>query len=1412
MTRVFGLIGCACLLTAVSFAYNAGQAQEDPFQGFMAAGDGLGGQASGGSVRQRVDQLMVKARAAHRQGQIAEAVRLAKSAQSLARQFAVTFEATEITPDQLIAEWQRALPDESLLNPGSGDTMSAASRKKYATLLLSQAQQAFEQGDIMAAAQKTQEAAKLEVVYSPFEITPEQMMVEIERKGKMNPAFAQAPIVAKPAASQPNPFAQPVNVTASGHPTATMTPNDAQDQAKKLLASAQKMIELGRFEEARTLALQARTIPAEYSLWDVRPEHILSEIERQSGNRLLTSPEKAVVSNDPFNPAPSAPQTSAGQEQKQLAQQWLKQAREHLDAGEVEKAQAAVAKAEGVNAAYGLFDERPELLAADINRLQRQQTIATNGGTPENFQAPTVWTQQAPGSAVQAPAAFPVAANAQPAPAGSAPRNWDQMIQPSAVEARQGVTSANEEIVSLSADEAYQTGLDKLRAGQRNEAYEYFKTAYKGQDELSSYQRQQLQSFLRDLTPRGTRGIQLASNESGSQADAFDPEINSAMQKQSVEFDRLRTEVQNAIYKAEMTRERNADDALSLIDSAITSVESSSLPAEQASMLMSSLQRSRESIESYMAQRKPLIDMQRSNEEVKGQIAKERAYELRVEQEMADLVEEFNRLMDERRFAEAGVLAKQAKDLDPENPTSELMVWKSKFASRVDSNDRMRDAKEEMFWSTLNDVEESLAYDVVGDNPIKYKNAKDWRELTDRRAKYKGGTQRNQTDEEKKIQNSLNQPISLHFDRKPLVDVIRHIQTVAAINIAIDEIGLTEEGITSDAPVSMNVDGIKLKNALALLLEPMNLDYAVKNEVLSISSRMRQQGALVNIVYDVADLVVPLKMLNTSTHNPYGTLGGAQMSVPMGGMAQPFGNALAQVGDPAAAVGGMMGTGMASAANPMRVPAQESTDFGSLTDLITGTIDPHTWDEYGAGGQGTLKSHDSTLSLVIRQTQKVHDEIADLLEQLRRLQDLQVTIEVRFISVSDRFFERIGIDFDFNVQDTAGNPQTDDNGFPLGRFGAVDGSLASTGGGGTTGTTGTTGGTAGGDAPFSTAPLRNLVNRDSYPNNGTIVGMNSPTSFSQNLDIPFRQGSFQVGVPDFGNFNPEVGIQVGFAVLSDIEAFFFIQAAQADERSNIMFAPKVTLFNGQTAFVNDSVQRPFVISVQPAVGNFSVGFQPIIQTFQDGVQMSVQAVISADRRYVRLSVSPFFTNITDVFTFTFAGGGTNGGTGIGGIAGQAGGAGGIAGAGGAGGFGGGGQGAGGFGGGQGFGGIGGTGGTTGATGTQGAGGNQTGAQGVGGTTGQSGGGVGSITVQQPVQEIVTVQTIVSVPDGGTVLLGGVKRLREGRNMAGVPILNKIPYVSRLFKNSGVGRETESLMLMVTPRIIIQEEEEALLGQ
>ncbi|MCH8923039.1 MAG: hypothetical protein IIA67_07820, partial [Planctomycetes bacterium] len=204
-----------------------------------------------------------------------------------------------------------------------------------------------------------------------------------------------------------------------------------------------------------------------------------------------------------------------------------------------------------------------------------------------------------------------------------------------------------------------------------------------------------------------------------------------------------------------------------------------------------------------------------------------------------------------------------------------------------------------------------------------------------------------------------------------------------------------------------------------------------------------------------------------------------------------------------------------------------------------------------------------------------------------------------------------------------------------------------------------------------------------------------------------------------------------------------------DNRTNIMQAPKVTLFNGQQAFVSDTTQMPFVISLIPVVGDFAAAHQPVIVVLSEGTFMTVQAVVSNDRRYVRLTIVPFFSKIGDVDTFTFASERVSSRTG--------------------------------------------------------------GDDADPNTPPAPEDIIAATTVQLPSFSFVTVTTTVSVPDGGTVLLGGIKRLSEGRNELGVPMLNKIPYINRLFKNIGIGKSTQSLMMMVTPRIIIQEEEEEKLG-
>jgi hypothetical protein len=107
----------------------------------------------------------------------------------------------------------------------------------------------------------------------------------------------------------------------------------------------------------------------------------------------------------------------------------------------------------------------------------------------------------------------------------------------------------------------------------------------------------------------------------------------------------------------------------------------------------------------------------------------------------------------------------------------------------------------------------------------------------------------------------------------------------------------------------------------------------------------------------------------------------------------------------------------------------------------------------------------------------------------------------------------------------------------------------------------------------------------------------------------------------------------------------------------------------------------------PFFRNGTVGYQPIISTLPEGTNLAATAVVSADRRYVRVTATPLFSGVGQVTQFNFTGGGAQGG-GAGGAGGGAGGIGG-AGGGGAGGIGGGGGGQGGIGGGGGAGGIGG---------------------------------------------------------------------------------------------------------------------------
>jgi len=62
-------------------------------------------------------------------------------------------------------------------------------------------------------------------------------------------------------------------------------------------------------------------------------------------------------------------------------------------------------------------------------------------------------------------------------------------------------------------------------------------------------------------------------------------------------------------------------------------------------------------------------------------------------------------------------------------------------------------------------------------------------------------------------------------------------------------------------------------------------------------------------------------------------------------------------------------------------------------------------------------------------------------------------------------------------------------------------------------------------------------------------------------------------------------------------------------------------------------------------GGQPVGFQPVITVLSEGVALNALAVVSGDRRYVRLSLAPVFSAITGVNTFSFINSGDPNGAG-----------------------------------------------------------------------------------------------------------------------------------------------------------------------
>ena len=1364
-------------------------------------------------------QLMKDSRQALKAGDLTGAMKMATEA----RAYKQDLNWWDENPDKLITEIQKAEATRRTTSP-QGGTTTAAVPAADPKGTLRKARELYAAGNLNDAERLAQEAAAARGVnWGLFGDTPDKLLIEVRKALQKRDQeqsvrlLADARRLYESANSDPQLLAQALEMTNKAErlhgPYGAMDFGDKPAKLRVEIETAQarnrqrgvtptkpanvaNIVEPGRATVDSAMMQASHTQP---SVPPPAPPIVLTANEPKPLPRpepVRTPVEPPPVLTPPA--VPVAPAVPVVDQNKEQALRLLAEARKYQAEGKVLEARQLVLNAQAFKATFLPQEETPELMLAGIAaQALRQVDALTNQGTELSLTqasqlaaafgfdakpiesrraalrqpvaapplappvmapavaqgmppvAPPVPTQVTPPAAPQlTPPAVPVA----PISAGTAPvrQRGEELLHQARLELRRGETAAarrftveaytgnfgvqaeaekllhsidaeefNQRI--MAANRSYEAGISALQRQDTAQAVTIFRTIEPSL--LAPEKQTKLRELLASQTPApgmtkgGTNVTQVQAPAAGSPslptpgaapapaaAPASDNYAQTVKALQDVKFQQLREEGIR-VQKDALDRftAGDMDRALEMLDDHLATLRNSQLEPQRIALLRRPLEVRKENFKTFKAERE-LTKLQTDQRLRHGQIVGGRIQaEENKNKQVAELMKQFNALHKEGKYREAEMMAMRAQELDPENPNTLAAVGVARMAQNQLSYDKVRQNKEAVFREGLNDAENPgqavTSLTPIQFDPVTMNRIKDRKQLDTTF----GGLK---SEKDRQIERQLHTPVNLEFKNAPLEKAISDLQEMTGINIHLDRTALREAGVQVDAPVTVSLaKPIALKSALSLLLKDAGLMYHIEDEVLKVTTPQQAKGKLVTRTIPVADLVLPIENYTLPTREQVLRTGPAGSVPNLNLSGSPLGRNAMRGEDVSPGTLGSeahLTTPRPGNAGGWVRGGAKGTIEDLLMKLITNTVSPNSWSEMG--GPGTIDYYPLGMALIVNQTPDIQEQIQELLTALRRLQDQEVAVEIRFVTIAESFFERIGLDFNVNIKtnNTRYEPQITTQQFK----------------------------------PFG------FIN--DFEPKGTVIGLTPAGSFTSDLDIPIRSSSFAQAIPPFGAF-PNIpggngGLELGLAFLSDIQVFLFMEAAQGDQRTNVMQAPKLTLHNGQTATISIEDQQYFVTNVTATQAGGQIVFTPTNSLLPiGGTSITIQAVISADRRFVRLSLTPTLTNLASAVVQLFP--------------------------------------------------I-----TTFITPVF-----ENGAQGQPVPFTQF--------LQQPVFNTVSVNTTVAVPDGGTVLLGGLKRLSEGRNEFGPPILSKLPYINRLFKNVGYGREAESLLMMVTPRIIINEEEE-----
>ncbi|MFI4853870.1 MAG: hypothetical protein ACIAQF_02690 [Phycisphaerales bacterium JB065] len=679
---------------------------------------------------------------------------------------------------------------------------------------------------------------------------------------------------------------------------------------------------------------------------------------------------------------------------------------------------------------------------------------------------------------------------------------------------------------------------------------------------------------------------------------------------------------------------------------------------------------------------------------------------------VAESLDRLRALQAEKKYEEALAVVEEILFIDPNNPSALLM------------KDVLRDI---LLYREYSRIERERAYSFGEESLRMYEGTiipgdvldypEDWPEISFRRGMRDAYVD---SDADRRVLSTLNsRRIPARFNNDTAESVFSFLATVTNLNFDVDWDSLMAIGIDRDTPVDLELNEVPARVILDRVLEKISPDdfdrasWAVQDGIVVVASDRDLRRRTFIVIYDVRDLIFEIP--------DYADVPNLDIDDVLDQGGQGGGGGGGGIFDDPDDGGGTPG-------------ANEAENLEDLLEIIQTAVDFDGWRDNG-GDTGIVQELNG--NLIITNTSRNHRDINTLLRQLREIRNIQITCECRFLTVSQDFFEQIGFDLDIYFN---GRNQQYDNAQTM--FGLDQGAVIPTPSGDILGNpgqvltengrpvfTGTAPGffDPGGGAPPVYVPDANFVTGPVQQGSFSIV----PTESNSNeLATSILSGSEFAS--NILGLSPALSVAGTF--FDDIQVDFLVEATQADRRSVVLTAPRLTFTNGKTANVSVTTQRAFVSDLQPVVGTSSVAFDPTLSTASEGFTLLLRGVVSADRRYVTLSVEATTAVIEDFIGASISaqvGGGDGGGDTV----------------------------------------------------------------------------TSETEIQQPIVQVTRVQTGVTIPDKGTILLGGQRITTETETEVGVPVLSSIPFINRFFTNRVTDKTELTLLVLIKPTIILQGEEE-----